>query len=269
MINHLVGICPTLERQDLVRQMVASYLAVSTSPPAPMVVVASGAEDGTEGWCQNQAKANGVPLTVLRSVEPLCYAKAVNAGVKHALAAHPETQVLLLLNNDLVIQPGFFEALAEMFSFGYDIVGAKLLYPPGHPKEGTIQHCGKWFTLDQRSFHVGRWQPADFPQSMRPVAYPDVTFACVAIKRTVWEGVGGLDEGYTNGWEDDDFCMKAREGGAQIGVHPGVLAWHGEASTTGMDNENKARMFQRFSSIWIETGRIQLPLGLFLGYANP
>ena len=145
----------------------------------------------------------------------------------------------------------------------YDIAGAKLLYP-----DGTIQHYGKWFTLDFHPFHVLRWQPADDPLAQQIRSFPDVTFACVAIRKVVWDDLKGLDEEYLNGYEDDDFCLRAKERGADVGLHPKMLATHLEAQTTGIDTANKAAQYERFKKIWVETGRIQWPLGVYQGYKN-
>lgn len=287
MLQNLVAVALTIERQDLIRDLVRSYrktweqsYAVNTEdgnvivdldralPQPPLVVVNMGDDDGTEGWLRNQAE-QGLPLSVVRHPPRLSYAQAMNLGVRVALEAYPTAEWLLLLNDDLVLQPGFWAALQEMTGWGYEIVGAKLLYPEGHAHAGQIQHTGKLYTLDYFPFHVLRYQPSDVPQSMTPRPFPSVTFACVAIKRVVWEALGGLDEGYINGFEDDHFCLAARERGAQIGVHPGMLAIHRENATTGKDDANKQAQYERFHSIWIETGRIAWPLGVFNGWRTP
>ena len=84
----------------------------------------------------------------------------------------------------------------------------------------------------------------------------------------IWDDLGGLDEGYQNGYEDDDLCCAARERGAQIGVHPGMLAIHLEAQTTGLDTGNKAKQFERFQQKWVESGRIAWVLGVFQGWSS-
>lgn len=252
-LGNVVCVCPSLERLDLVRELVQSWQDVTPEPRPRFIIVASGRDDGTEGWCENQG------LEVIRSEQALTFAQAVNLGA-HDCGG----DWLLLLNNDLVLQPGFWEAFEEMVALHYDIIAAKLLYP-----NGTIQHYGKWFTLDLCPFHVLRYQPSEHPLAQMVRPFPDVTFACVAIRRTVWDGIGGLDENYRNGFEDDDYCLRSREQGAQIGVHPKMLAIHKEAQSTGLDHENKAAMFRLFSSIWIETGRISWPLGIHQGWKFP
>lgn len=281
MNKRICAIVATVERLDLVRQLVESYrstwfnhveTAVAALPPGepggivadlPSIMFAvSGNDDATEGWLRNQAE-QGAPFGLVRFPAITPYAPAVNAAVKAALEQDPTIEWLLLLNNDLILQPGFWAGLQEAIDLGYEVIGAKLLYP-----NGTIQHYGKFLTLDMVPFHVLRYQPADHSQAQQVRPFPDVTFACVAIKREIWEDLGGLDEGYQNGYEDDEFCFAARERGAQIGVHPGVLAIHLEAQTSGIDTANKAKQFERFHQKWIESGRCQWVLGVFQGWSN-
>lgn len=267
----LVAICPTVERADLVRQLVTSLKETVRLSFPPVVFVVMGADDGTEGWLLNQA-STGLPIEVIRLNEVLPFAKAVNLAVSHVNA-----DWLLLLNNDVVILPGYWAALDEMVNLGYEVIGSKLLYPLDYKAPASapaiaegihrLQHAGKMFTLDWRPFHILRYQPEDHPQAQQIRPFPNVTFAAVAIKREVWAGVGGLDESYQNGYEDDDFCLAAREGGAQIGVHPQMRAIHLEAQSTGLDTANKQAQFEKFHKKWIESGRIMWPLGVFQGWS--
>ncbi len=275
-LTKVAAICPTWERLDLVRQMAQSYLAVMPSVVAsqeerqpiplnskvaalhsgvpPLVVVAQGHDDGTVGWCRNQGHE------VIESAEPLGYARAVNKAVKESQAAKG-ARWLLLLNNDVTLRPGFWPAMQFMADHGFEIIGAKLLYP-----DDTIQHYGKWFTLDFYPFHVLRGQPKDHPMSMVPRKFPAVTFACVLVRKAIWDALGGLDEAFENGYEDDDFCLRAGEMGAICGVHPDALATHLEAQTTGKDDANKAAQWQKFKERWVDSGRIQWPLGMLQGW---
>lgn len=250
--KNILVVCPSLERLDLVQQMAKSFWEV-TSPYPDMVVVAQGPDDGTSGWC----RANGIE--VIESPQPLSFSVAINMAAK--AMTH---DWLLLANNDLIFQAPFWEGAEAMMALGYEIIGAKLLYP-----DRRIQHFGKWFTLDFYPFHVLRWQPETHPMAQQPRQFPNVTFSCVLIKSEVWRGIGGLSEEYQNGFEDDDFCLAAREQGAQIGVHPDMLAIHLEAQTTGHDTANKEVQWAKFHKKWVETGRIQWPLGIYQGWRNP
>ena len=256
------GVLGTIERLRRLLKSVDAFL----KPRPYFVVVGQGLDNTAARWVKRQ----GVHL--IRKDEPLSFAQFNNLAIKET----GDPQWILLLNDDLELKPSFQQGLAEMIDHNYDIAGAKLLYPEGlaNPamngqKGNWIQHYGKWFTLDFYPFHVLRWQPVDHPASLQPRAFPDVSFACALIKGDVWRELGGLDESFSNGFEDDDFCLRAREIGAQIGVHHLMLATHWESQTTGMDNENKEKQWQLFHKNWIVTGRIQWPLGIHQGWKFP
>lgn len=266
----MLTVVPTIERFDLVRAFERSYS--ETAPPEePAVFVVMGPDDGTADFLASRQLASR-PYTVHRPARVLAFAEAINQGVKAGLEANPFCDVVIVGNDDIVLQPGWYEALAEAIEGGMDIVGAKLLYPPGRdalpdaPRK--IQHFGKWFTLDFFPFHVLRGMPETHEKAAGVMFCPDVTFAWAAVRREVWEKLGGLDEGYHGGFEDDDFCLRAKELGCLIGVHSGFLALHRESATTGQDNENKARQWARFSQEWVESGRIQWPLGMLQGWRS-
>jgi GT2 family glycosyltransferase len=67
----------------------------------------------------------------------------------------------------------------------------------------------------------------------------------------VYERLNGLDEVYRNGYEDCDFCLRAREAGLNVVYHPASIIYHYGQSTEGRtetDNQN----WQRFHSVWGE-----------------
>ncbi|MDQ6707214.1 MAG: glycosyltransferase, partial [Acidobacteriota bacterium] len=67
-----------------------------------IIVVDNGSEDGTSEWL----RANYPATVVVSSSAPLSFARAVNRGIAQARYSH-----ICLLNNDMVVQPGFFGPL--------------------------------------------------------------------------------------------------------------------------------------------------------------
>jgi|SRR3990172_1767512 len=238
----------TWERLDLARQCVQAFRDSQPPEGTTLTFVVQGNDSATEGWLRNAG------IDVIREEKPLPFAQLNNKAAEQVLIEGIDW--LLLLNNDVFLQAGFWDALAVMDAHHFDICGAKLLYP-----NGTIQHFGKWFTLDHYPFHVLRGEKGDDERAMMPRAFPCVTFACAAISVPLWRELKGLDETFVNGYEDDDFCLRASELGGQIGVHPGMAGTHLESQTTGQDNANKAAQWQKFKERWVDTGRIQWPLG--------
>ena len=91
-----------------------------------IIIVDNGSSDGT---------AACFPQAILEvSAEPLSFARAVNRGIRRARYSH-----ICLLNNDMIVEPGFFRALREAFDRVPDLfcATAHIFFPPGVRREET------------------------------------------------------------------------------------------------------------------------------------
>jgi O-antigen biosynthesis protein len=166
-----------------------------------IVFVDDGSTDGTREWLQEQS---GVIRSVLNE-QNLGYAAANNRG-----AGLAKGDLLVLLNNDLLFSPGWLEPMLAL---------QRKLPSPGcignvqyNVASGALDHTG--ITFDQKG------KPAHdttFPllaaliSGYRTAAA--VTGACLMISAATWAKLGGFDEGYRNGGEDVDLCLKSQTAG--------------------------------------------------------
>ena len=94
--------------------------------PSEIIIVDNGSSDGT---------AASFPQAIMEvSAEPLSFARAVNRGIRRARYSH-----ICLLNNDMIVEPGFFRALREAFDCVPDLfcATAHIFFPPGVRREET------------------------------------------------------------------------------------------------------------------------------------
>ena len=72
-----------------------------------------------------------------------------------------------------------------------------------------------------------------------------VTGACLLVKTSVYDEVGGLDEGFAVAFNDVDFCLRVREAGYRIAWTPYAQLYHYESKSRGGDEKDpvKARRF--------------------------
>jgi len=188
-------------------------------PDFEVVVVDDASTDGSADFIAE----NYPQVQLIRNERNLGFAGGCNVGLQAAVG-----DVLVLLNQDTVVQPGWLEALAEILLTNPDvgIAGGKALYP-----DGTIQHAGGYVDERGEGSHYGCRQKdvGQFDQ-MRDVDY--VTGATLAITRQPFEAIGGLDEGFTPAYyEDVDWCHRAQEAGFRVVYAPQAVLIHKEAST--------------------------------------
>lgn len=161
-------------------------------------------------------------------------------------AGKAEGEYLLLLNNDTEMINK--DCLRELISFGtrpeVGIVGARLLY-----EDGTIQHAGVIIGLGGVAGHafagIKGDDPGYFARAVIPQNYSAVTAACLLVRKSVYDEVGGLDELFKVAFNDVDFCLRVRQKGYLIVYNPSAELHHYESKSRGVeDTPEKAARFQ-------------------------
>ncbi|MBQ8639197.1 MAG: glycosyltransferase family 2 protein [Lachnospiraceae bacterium] len=170
------------------------------------------------------------------------YSAINNFGAKYA-----KGEYLLLLNNDVeLITPDIFEnMLGYCMRRDVGIVGAKLLYD-----DHTVQHAGVLVGAGGLADHVFKGLHEDDPGYMgRAVAVQDVsavTAACLMIRKSVYEEIGGLEEEFQVAFNDVDLCLKVRAAGYLVVYDADVRLYHYESKSRG--SEDTAARFLRFGN---------------------
>ena len=170
------------------------------------------------------------------------YSTINNFGFKFAKGDY-----IMLLNNDVeLITPDIFQSmLGFCMRPEVGIVGAKLLY-----NDHTVQHAGVLVGAGGLADHVFKGIHEDDPGYMgRAISSQDVsavTAACLLVKRSVYEEVGGLEEEFQVAFNDVDFCLKVRKAGYLIVYDADVKLFHYESKSIGM--EDTTDRFIRFGN---------------------
>jgi GT2 family glycosyltransferase len=167
----------------------------------------------------------GDRIQILELATNVGFARACNHGATAASGA-----LLVFLNNDTEPEMGWLEALV-----GYadrrpkaEVVGAKLLYPTG-----TVQHAGVVFGQDGYPHNLYAGLPDGHSAVERSRRLQAVTGACMLVRRSAFDRVGGFDSGYENSLEDVDLCLRiGAEGGEVHYCHEAVLV-HMESVSRG------------------------------------
>ncbi len=156
-------------------------------------------------------------------------------------------EYILLLNNDteFITEDAFERMLGHMSRPEVGAVGVRLLYD-----DNTVQHAGVLVGGGGLADHPFKGKPDKYPGYMcRSVTTQDVscvTAACLLVRRSVYEEVGGLDEQLEVAFNDVDFCMKIRAAGHLIVYDANVKLYHYESKSRG--SENTPQKFLRFGA---------------------
>ena len=152
------------------------------------------------------------------------------SGANNLGAEYAQGKNFLFLNSDVFPQqPGWLQALIDVLEDYPDIgaVGPRLVFA-----NGSIQHAGMSFMRrEELGIWVNHHPYMGLDPSLDPAKaltqVPAVTGACLAMRRSEFERIGGWDTGYLIGdFEDSDLCLKLRSVGFYSAYLPTVQLTH-------------------------------------------
>lgn len=199
-----------------------------------IILVDDGSTDGTREWIATL----GESFRVFLNEKNIGYGATNNRGAEIAVG-----DLLALLNNDLILSPGWLEPLLSAHrSLGEEagVVGNVQV----DAATGETDHAGISFNLKGKPEHI---RVAPKGERMRRV--DAVTGACMLIDAELWRLLGGFDPAFMNGCEDVDLCLRARSAGRVNAVALGSVVRHYISQSPGRklrDEENTYRLVQRW-----------------------
>ncbi|MFD1507281.1 glycosyltransferase [Georgenia yuyongxinii] len=208
----------------LVENLLTSLLARTTYPAWEIVLVPS--EGTPEDVLERCTALLGERLHVAPVAGPFNFSRSVNTGVAAAAG-----ELVLLLNDDTeVLEPRWLDRMVAVAAEeGVGAVGAKLLF-----EDGRIQHVGVTFDNAGQAGHAYIFEREDaghFGSKVVDLDYLAVTGACLLVRRSVYEEVGGFTEALPLNYNDVDFCLKVVASGRGIVCTPFARLYHYESST--------------------------------------
>lgn len=198
----------------------------------PLVVVDNASADGSAALARRlrpDALVLGLPVNV-------GYARAANRGVRAA----PATGAVLLLNPDAVLTDG---ALGRMLSVlalrgAAGVVGPAYESPGGRP----LVAWGEFPTPSRVLARALRLHRRTAP-ARRARRVDHVTGAALLLRRSCFEALGGLDEGYFLYFEETDLCRRAASAGWEVWHEPAARVLH----AVGASSSDEATRRRRFA----------------------
>lgn len=243
-------VIPTRDKLEYLKPCIESLAAKTGYSRWELIVVDNQSSDpDTLAYLDDLPRRFGERARVLR------YPFAFNFSAMCNMAARDSRgEYLLFLNNDTeIVQPEWLERMmhhAQRPEVG--IVGARLVYP----ESGKIQHAGVILGMDGVAEHpyvglLGLEDPGYLGRALVDQNLSAVTGACLLVRKSVYEQVGGMDEhAFAVSYNDVDLCLKVGSQGHKIVWTPhATLVHHGNVSQNAATAESlmkKAIAAERF-----------------------
>ena len=183
-------------------------------------------------------------VLVFQRKDQLSFGDACRIGVEQS-----DADRILLINDDAFATPGAVDYMKQSKA---PIVGARLVYP-----DGRIQHGGGSFLPHGAPYHLFRGLPGEFEPAYKTYPCLWVTFAATLVDRALWDELEGFDPLYRNGFEDVDFCLRAREAGYLVEYVGLALFIHEESTTLNRLELSQENNWRNFQERWVTAGRLQ------------
>lgn len=241
-------IIPTRDKVDVLKTCVNSVINKTEYKNFDIIIVDNGSVEKETLEYFDSIKVN-------KKIRVLQYPHAFNySAINNFAVRHTDAEYIVLLNNDTEVITSHW--LTEMVSIGIQkgvgAVGCMLYFP-----NNTIQHAGIILGYSGVGGHAYFTKPRGWPgymiRGLLMQSFSAVTAACLLVKRSTYEEVGGLDETLRVAYNDVDLCLKIREKGYRNILTPNAQLYHYESATRGAeDTPEKRERFNNEVNIMLE-----------------
>jgi GT2 family glycosyltransferase len=201
-------VIPSYNSEKLLKDNLNSLLEVLNKYEGKkeLIVVDDASEDGSYKALQDyekNAESLKVPYRYFRNAKNSGFSSTVNRGVSEATG-----EILILLNTDVLVKPGFLEPLLDHFK-------NNLVFAVGcmdeSVEDGKIVLRGRGIGSWKRGFLVHKLGDLEKNNSLW------VSGGSGAFRRGIWNEIGGLNELYNPFyWEDIDLSYRAQKAGYEV-----------------------------------------------------
>lgn len=210
----------------LTRAAVSSIAKYASQFPHEVILVDNHSTDGSVAALRQEF----ADLKIIAFEENRGFAAANNAGAKVA-----EGDWLILMNSDAELLANTMPAIDDLLRrhAQLDVLGGQLLNPDGS-LQTSVSKC-RPVRDDQREL----------------VEVSGIVGAFMVVRRTMWQKLNGMDEGYFFYNEDVDFCDRAINAGAMLRWSPRFrIMHHRNASSKKVNLRSIVELWDGYHHSW-------------------
>lgn len=235
-----------------------------------LIIIDNGSNDGSLDFLKDKANDNNldnINYSLILNKNNLGFAKAVNQGIK--LANDQNTDYISLLNNDVVVKPGFISSLVKSIEIDENIfsVSSKMLQ---YKSPDLIDDAGDEYTILGWTKKAGDGKSSKYYSNSRKI-FSSCAGAAL-YRKSILNEIGYFDENFFAYMEDVDIGFRALINGYTNVYSPNAIVYHiGSGSSGSRYNEFKIKLAAR-NNIWViyknmPWPQILLNIGfLFIGF---
>ncbi len=217
-----------------------------TYPHFSTIVIDNGSTDDSV----SSLRSAFPEIPIFETKENLGFAGGNNVGIAWGLKKDYEW--ILLLNNDIIVDPFFLHAFiaSAQEEPKAKILGAKIYR---YDEKEKIDHLGGLWnpkTVEFTSQAFGMLDDGLSFETMQPVDY--VCGAALFMHRSVPETIGLLEPRYFLFWEETDFCCRAKRLGFEIWTAPKAKIWHKVSASFTGGKPQMHYFWWRSRLLWLE-----------------
>ena len=207
--------------KSVVQQCLPSVVATDY-PNLEIIFADNASTDGSAAWVAREYPS----VKIVRHPENWLFARGNNAALPHATG-----DLVLLLNNDVEVPPGWLRPLVDTMTNDPEVaaVQPKLLQ---YDDRGRFEYAGgAGGYLDRLGYPFTRGRLLNTMETDRG-QYDDArdvfwaTGAALLLRRSALDEVGLLDERFEMHMEEIDLCWRLQRHGYRVRVEPTSTVYH-------------------------------------------
>ena len=220
--------------QTTTQDCLSSLVADDANQGVEIIVVDNNSTDETLAMLRS-FESEYPNIKVILNKENRGFAGGNNDGVRHASG-----DIVILLNSDTVVPVGAVGKLSSMLADhpDWDMLGP-VTNQAGNEQKISIEPAD----IETEMAEGERWTRCSNSDSFESRR---LDFCCVAVKKDVYDALGGLDEAYGLGYyEDTDFSLKALSQGRKMVFTDAVFVYHKAGQSFSSHGEEQVRRLMR------------------------